>query len=87
MIKLKRNIYYLPFKTEQELREKIIHFIINGNTHLIMYKGIPNKIDFKMMKKILLPPNTTIKPIEVRLKYKKIIKKDNFCLIYKLNTT
>lgn len=98
-IKLKENVYFIPYDDSRLLKQKILEFIFNSKTDKILYKGNPDCINYKLLKKIL-PINqikqdkdkhSINKVIEinsdnVREVYNDFIKKINckYCLIYKL---
>jgi len=52
-IKLKDNVIFIGYNDEVEMKEKIMKFILNSKTNKILYKGNPEKINYKLLKKIL----------------------------------
>ena len=52
-ILLKPNIAFYKFDTQHEMSEKIMDFICNSKTDKILYKGNPNEVNYKLLKKIL----------------------------------
>ena len=86
-IEIKENVVYESFQSRKEMMEKILDMIIESKTDRIIYKGDPNEINYKMMKKVLLKDYTKkIEPEKVRDMYSEIVesnKNRNFCIIYK----
>ena len=86
-VELKENVIYESFNTRKDLIEKIMDMITLSKTDKIIYKGNPNGINYKIMKKVLFKDYTKkIEPDEVRELYNEVIEStDNrkFCLIYK----
>lgn len=86
-IELKENVIYESFNTRKDLIEKIMDMITSSKTDKIIYKGNPNGINYKIMKKVLFKDYTKkIEPDEVREMYNEVIESTNsrkFCLIYK----
>lgn len=89
-INVQKNIYYQPFNSRKELKEKILEFILNSNLDKVIYKGDVMDMNYKLMKKIIAKSeeirNKNIDPEDVKKKYKKIIDMSGdqpFCLIYK----
>ena len=84
---LKENVVYESFDNKKEMMEKILAMIINSDTDKILYKGDPNEINYKLMKKVMLKNYTQkIEPDKVRDMYKNIVENNNnrdFCIIYK----
>jgi hypothetical protein len=90
-IELKNNLVYKPIKTKKELREYILNLIFDCQLDKVIYKGIPEDINYKMLKKIIVPKEeikTTkryINPDIVRSEYYDIINSCNmpYCVIMK----
>lgn len=86
-IELKQNVIYESFNSKKELVEKILNMITECKTDKIIYKGDPNNINYKIMKKVLFKDySKRIEPDKVRNIYNDIVEKTNnreFCLIYK----
>lgn len=86
-INLKDNIYYKSYKNKVDLNEEIVNFIFSDKIDKVLYKGDPNLINYKLLKKII-PMNESkrIEPDMVREKYSKIIDitdNDPYCAIYR----
>jgi len=86
-INLKDNIYYKSYKNKVDLNEEIVNFIFSDKIDKVLYKGDPNLINYKLLKKVI-PMNESkrVEPDMVREKYSKIIDiTDNepYCVIYK----
>ena len=90
-VNLKENVIYETFRNKKELQERILSMIIKSNTDKILYKGDPNDIDYKLMKKVMVKKYTEkIDPEIVKLQYKDIINSQenkNYCIIYKEKKT
>ena len=72
---LKNKVLYETFSNKKDMQNKILSMIIKSKTDKIIYKGNPNDIDYKMMKKVLLEDYTQkIDPEIVREKYNSIIE-------------
>ena len=86
-IELKENVVYESFKSRKDMMEKILNMILDSKTDKIIYKGDPNGINYKMMKKVLLKDYTKkIEPEKVRDMYSDIVESTEnrkFCIIYK----
>lgn len=52
-IKLKNNVLFIGYDNETEMKEKIMTFIFNSKTDKILFKGLPENINYKLLKKIL----------------------------------
>jgi len=97
---LKDNVVFSTIQEPKLLKEKILEFIFEAKTDKILYKGIPNDINYKLLKKILplkeiknnQNKNSINKIIEindtdsVRDVYSNFLEKinTNYCLIYKI---
>jgi len=86
-IDLKENVIYETFPNQNQMMEKILEMIMDSRTDKILYKGNPNEINYKLMKKVLLKDYTKkIDPDLVKDMYDDITTKDGvreFCIIYK----
>ena len=52
-IKLKNNVVFIGYNDRNEMRERIMSFIMDAKTHKILFKGEPKDINYKLLKKIL----------------------------------
>lgn len=52
-ILFKENIIFDTMNNETELKEKVLDFIFNAKTDKILFKGKPENINYKLLKKIL----------------------------------
>jgi hypothetical protein len=85
-INLKDNIYYKPYKEKKKLNEDIIDFICSNKLDKVLYKGEPNDINYKLLKKIIPLMEKNVEPEIVRKKYQNILELcDNspYCIIYR----
>lgn len=85
-INLKDNIYFKTYDKKMKLNEDIIGFILSDKIDKVLYKGEPNLINYKLMKKILPLSEKNINPEIVRKKYQNILELcDNtpYCIIYR----
>ncbi|MCK9446190.1 hypothetical protein M0Q50_04775 [bacterium] len=98
-ILFKENVVFDIVETENELKEKILNFILESKTNKILFKGDPLDINYKLLKKILpldevkfdKDSNSIDKFIilnkekGVRETYNEFLDKVdcNYCLIYK----
>jgi hypothetical protein len=85
-INLKDNIYFKTYTKKVKLNEDIVEFILSDKIDRILYKGEPNEINYKLLKKILPLIESNIEPEIVRKKYQNILELcDNspYCLIYR----
>lgn len=86
-ITLKENVFYETFNDQTQMMKKIFNMIMDSKTDKILYKGNPNDINYKLMKKVLLKDYTKkIDPDLVKSMYDDITTRDgirNFCIIYK----
>lgn len=98
-IKLKDNVIFSPYYDNKLLKKKILEFIFEAKTDKILFKGNPNDINYKLLKKILpldqikndKSNNSINKFIEInsdniREIYQGLLNKINcdYCLIYKI---
>ncbi len=86
-IELKENIVYESFENKKDMMEKILKMILDSKTDKIIYKGNPNDINYKMMKKVLLKDYMQrINPDIIKNMYNEIVESNSnrqFCIIYK----
>jgi len=86
-VELKENVVFESFDSKKDMMQKILDMILDSKTDKIIYKGNPNDINYKMMKKVLLKDyGKKIEPDVVRNMYNEIVDStDNrkFCIIYK----
>lgn len=98
-ILFKENVVFDIVENENELKEKILNFILDSKTNKILFKGVPSEINYKLLKKILpldqiifdKNSNSIDKFIDinkdkgVREIYNEFLDKVdcNYCLIYK----
>ena len=86
-IELKENVVYESFDSKKDMMQKILDMILDSKTDKIIYKGNPNDINYKMMKKVLLKDySKKIEPEKVRDMYNDIVDSSDsrkFCIIYK----
>lgn len=85
-INLRDNIYYKSFDDRTELKKMILEMIYESKTDKILYKGDPNEINYKLMKKVMVSHNAKIDPSEVRNMFREVQEKTNndpLCLIFK----
>ena len=85
-INLKENIYFKTFDKKVKLNEDIVDFILSDKIDKVLFKGEPNDINYKLMKKVIPLSEKNIDPEIVRKKYQNILELcDNspFCIIYR----
>ena len=85
-INLKDNIYFKPYKKKVKLNEDIIDLILSDKIDKVLFKGEPNTINYKLLKKIIPMIEKNTDPEIVRKKYQNILEIcDNspYCMIYK----
>ena len=85
-INLKDNIYFKPYKKKVKLNEDIIDLILSDKIDKVLFKGEPNEINYKLLKKIIPMIEKNTDPEIVRKKYQNILEIcDNspYCMIYK----
>ena len=85
-INLKDNIYFKTFEKKVQLNEDIVEFILYDKIDKVLYKGEPNEINYKLMKKVIPLSEKNTDPEIVRKKYQNILELcDNspFCIIYR----
>ena len=86
IIKLKDNVIYETFDNKFGLRDRILTMILNSKTDKIIYKGDPNGIDYKLMKKVMMKKYMDkIDPEIIKSRYKEVVESSDseFCIIYK----
>jgi hypothetical protein len=81
---LRDNIVYRSFSDQSELSKEILSMICDEKTDKILYKGLPDNINYKLLKKVLTKEKD-IAPDTVRSMFGEVIKKtnDEYCLIFK----
>ena len=85
-INLKDNIYFKPYERKIKLNEDIVDFILSDKIDKVLFKGVPNDINYKLLKKIIPLTDKNCEPEIVRKKYQNILELcDNspYCIIYK----
>jgi len=85
-INLKDNIYYKPYSKKLKLNEDIVNFILENKIDKVLFKGEPNDINYKLLKKIIPLIDKNSQPDLVRKKYKNVLELcDNlpYCIIYR----
>jgi len=85
-INLKDNIFFKTFEKKVQLNEDIVDFILSDKIDKVLYKGEPNDINYKLMKKVIPLSEKNTDPEIVRKKYQNILELcDNspFCIIYR----
>ena len=83
---LKDNIVYKTFDDKKSLQTEILSLILECKADKILYKGNPDEINYKLMKKVLVGSTKKIDPDEVRSMFKNILEETNnreYCLIKK----
>jgi hypothetical protein len=85
-INLKDNIFFKPYDNKIRLNEDIVNFILSDKIYKVLFKGEPNDINYKLLKKIIPLNDTNSEPELVRKKYQNILEIcDNspYCIIYR----
>jgi hypothetical protein len=85
-INLKDNIYFKPYDKKIKLNEDIVEFILSDKIDRVLFKGVPNDINYKLLKKIIPLFDNNYSPELVRKKYQNILEIcDNspYCIIYR----
>jgi len=85
-INLKDNIYFKPYQRKVKLNEDIVEFILSDKIDKVLFKGEPNEINYKLLKKIIPLIDKNSEPELVRRKYQNILELcDNspYCIIYR----
>jgi len=85
-INLKDNIYFKSYEKKIKLNEDIVDFILSDKIDKVLFKGEPNEINYKLLKKIIPMNEKYSEPEVVRKKYQNILELcDNspYCIIYR----
>jgi hypothetical protein len=85
-INLKDNIFFKTYDKKLKLNEDIVDFILSDNIDKVLFKGEPNDINYKLLKKIIPLSEKNSDPELVRRKYQNILELcDNtpYCIIYR----
>ena len=85
-INLKENIYFKTYEKKIKLNEDIVEFILSDKIDKVLFKGEPNDINYKLLKKIIPLSEKNTEPEIVRKKYQNILELcDNspYCIIYR----
>ena len=83
-INLKDNIYFKTYEKKIKLNEDIVDFILSDKIDKVLFKGEPNEINYKLLKKIIPLTDKNTEPELVRRKYQNILELcDNtpYCII------
>jgi hypothetical protein len=98
-IKLKNNVVFTAYYDNNLLKERILQFIFEAKTDKIIFKGNPEDINYKTLKKILpldeirfdsssnsINKFIQIDSTDIREIYTNFLNKVNceYCLIYKI---
>lgn len=90
-IKINENIYYKSFKSQKDLKKLILTMIFESKIDRVLYKGEPSDINYKLLKKLIIPKETLketkiINPEIVKNTYDNLIgmvQGEPYCIIYK----
>ena len=85
-INLKENIYFKSYEKKVKLNEDIVDLILSDKIDKVLFKGVPEDINYKLLKKIIPFNESNPDPELVRKKYQNILELcDNtpYCIIYK----
>ena len=85
-INLKDNIYFKTYEKKIKLNEDIVDFILSDKIDKVLFKGEPNEINYKLLKKIIPLTDKNTEPELVRRKYQNRLELcDNtpYCIIYR----
>lgn len=85
-INLKDNIYFKTYDRKIKLNEDIVEFILSDKIDKVLFKGEPNDINYKLLKKIIPLIDKNSEPELVRKKYQNVLELcDNtpYCIIYR----
>ena len=85
-INLKDNIFFKPYNNKIRLNEDIVDFILSDKIDKVLFKGEPNDINYKLLKKIIPLIDKNAQPELVRKKYQNVLELcDNlpYCIIYR----
>jgi len=85
-INLKDNIYFRTYTKKVKLNEDIVNFILSNKIDKVLFKGEPNDINYKLLKKVIPLTESNTLPEVVRRKYQNVLELcDNspYCIIYR----
>ena len=85
-INLKDNIFFKTYDKKIKLNEDIVEFILSDKIDKVLFKGEPNDINYKLLKKVIPLSERNTDPEIVRRKYQNILDLcDNspYCIIYR----
>ena len=85
-INLKDNIFFKRYDKKIKLNEDIVEFILSDKIDKVLFKGEPNDINYKLLKKVIPLSERNTDPEIVRRKYQNILELcDNspYCIIYR----
>jgi len=85
-INLKDNIFFKTYDKKIKLNEDIVEFILSDKIDKVLFKGEPNDINYKLLKKVIPLSERNTDPEIVRRKYQNILELcDNspYCIIYR----
>lgn len=85
-INLKEDIFFKSYEKKLKLNEDIVDFILSDKIDKVLFKGDPNDINYKLLKKIIPLNDRYSEPEVVRKKYQNILELcDNspYCIIYR----
>lgn len=85
-INLKDNIFFKTYDKKIKLNEDIVEFILSDKIDKVLFKGEPNDINYKLLKKVIPLSERNTDPEIVRKKYQNILELcDNspYCIIYR----
>lgn len=83
---LKDDICFKSYEKKIKLNEDIVDFILSNRIDKVLFKGDPNDINYKLLKKIIPLNDKYSEPEVVRKKYQNILELcDNspYCIIYR----
>lgn len=83
-INIKEKIIYKSIKTQKELENNILNFIMENKLSKVIYHGNPYDIKYKLIKKIM--DNNLTTNNDYRNSFRKILQHTNndpLCIIYK----
>jgi hypothetical protein len=93
---IREKIVYESFKSQKQLNEAILKFIVEDKSDKIVFKGDPYELNYKLLKKILSgsskdgdnkkEDSPLVYNGDYRGAFRKIIKMTNYeplCMIYK----
>jgi len=73
-INIKENIYFKTYDKRITLNEDIVDFILSDKIDKVLYKGEPNDINYKLLKKIIPLSDSNPDPELVRKKYQSYLE-------------